>query len=447
MIQELSLILLEITAFYFLSINIAYGVLLILSWMKINRFKMRTKKQKKPEFMPAVSFVIPAFNEESLIVETIQTYGSLNIEKEIIVINDGSHDKTFKLLQTMYQLQKAEGSDVLYRSITQPGLKVLQTPRMGKAQALNFGIEHAQYELICTMDADTIPEIRGVQTCLEAFARDNKLVAAGGVIQVLNSQTLKNNAPVSEKASKWLPTFQRIEYLRAFVCERLGWSFIGSTVLISGAFCMVKKAALKRVSGFNSKSITEDLDLVIRLRREYQGEIHHFKILPVTTCYTQAPGSLRHLKRQRTRWQMGLVQTLSNNLSLFLHPGYGLLGLFAIPYYWLVEVLSPVMEMTAFIVVPYAIYMNWISVELVLTYLGIGLLFNIVITLIGIHLDNRYVSRTKNWSYIKSIFHTLILHIGYKQLTSLWRLCANFKALSKNKSWGEKPREEIVHQA
>jgi cellulose synthase/poly-beta-1,6-N-acetylglucosamine synthase-like glycosyltransferase len=448
MIQELCLFLLRGTAFYFLSINIAYGALLILSWMKIKRFRMRTRKQKKIDQLPGISFVIPAFNEESLIVETIQTYLSLPlIEKEIIVINDGSHDQTFKLLQTMFQLQKAEGLDFLYRSITKPELIVLSALHMGKSQALNFGVEHAQFDLICTMDADTIPVARGVETCLKAFASDPKLVAAGGIIQVLNSHILKNNSPAAVKNSKWLPSFQRIEYVRTFICERLGWSILGSTLLISGAFCMIKKAAIKRVGGFSHRSITEDLDLIVRLRREYQGEKHHFRILPVTTCYTQVPNTLKHLKLQRMRWQMGLVQTLSQHLSLFLHPGHGPLGLFAIPYFWLVEVLSPIMEGVAFLIIPYALYQGWVSLKLILFYLVVGLIFNLIITLIGIYLDNKYVSQDRNWSYVKSILHTLLLHIGYKQINSWWRFLALLRSFRKNNTWGDKPREEIIHQS
>jgi cellulose synthase/poly-beta-1,6-N-acetylglucosamine synthase-like glycosyltransferase len=186
MLQEICLILLKATAFYFLTINLVYGVLMLLSWLKIKKYKHRRIKEKAITELPAVSFIIPAFNEESLIVETIQTYLSLpQVKKEIIVINDGSHDHTMKLLQNMFQLQKTEDTK-LYRSITQPELKVLEAPHMGKAQALNLGISYSSFDLICTMDADTIPMARGVDACLRSFAHESKLMAVGGVIQVLS---------------------------------------------------------------------------------------------------------------------------------------------------------------------------------------------------------------------------------------------------------------------
>lgn len=445
MIQEICLLLLKGTALYFLTINLIYGVLMLLSWLKIRKYRARAIKEKDITDLPAVSFIVPAFNEESLIVETIQTYLSLpQAKKEIIVINDGSHDHTMKLLMTMFQLQKVNGP--LYRSITQPELKVLEAPHMGKAQALNFGISHASFDIICTMDADTIPMPRGVEACLKAFATDKKLMAVGGVIQVLSTQVLKDNSPLISRSKEWLTSFQRIEYLRTFICERLGWSFLDSTLLISGAFCMLKKEAIRKVGGFSHRSITEDFDLIVRLRRAYKGQGYNFKTLPVTTCYTQVPRTLKHLAMQRMRWQMGLVQTLFQNTSLFLHPAHGVLGIFAIPYFWIVEAFSPVVELIAYIVVPFSIYQGWIPWELVLMYFGIGVLFNLQITLLGVYFDNRYVSKNKSWSCMRSAVETVLLHFGYKQLNSYWRLLALMKSSTKVVAWGDKPREEIIHQ-
>lgn len=445
MVQEICFLLLGATAIYFLSINVIYGLLMFLSWMKIRNFQASDKGVNE---IPAVSFLVPAYNEESLIVETIQTYLSLPQEKkEIIVVDDGSHDKTMNLLKIMFQLHRSEEpSGRLYKSITHPELKVVEAPRGGKATALNYGMRFAQYDLVCTMDADTIPTARGVEACLRAFGKDSKLVACGGVMQVLNSSVLKDNSPLKERTRNWLTSFQRIEYLRTFVCERLGWSFLGSTILISGAFCMVKKEAIQKIGGFSPRSITEDFDLIVRLRRVFRGRNHHFKILPITTCYTQAPETIKHLSKQRMRWQMGLVQTLFQNGSLFLHPGHGTLGLFAIPYFWLVEAFSPVMSLIAYVGVPFALINGWLDITHVAMYFGIGLLFNLMVTVVGVYLDNKHVSKNTAWSLPTALVETFVLHFGYKQMTSWWRLLALMKCMTKAPAWGEKPRVEIIHR-
>ena len=447
MLQEICLSALKVGALYFLGINLIYGLLIVLSWFKIKSHEKQ--EQNKSSFdPPGVSFLIPAYNEESLIVETIQTYLSLPLEKkEIIIINDGSHDQTMKLLQVMYQLKKSnDPSGRIFDSITQPHLKVVEVTHSGKAQALNAGMRIARFELICTMDADTIPTVRGVDACLKAFARDSKLVAAGGVIQVLSTQELKDNSPLKGRATEWLTSFQRIEYLRTFVCERLGWSFIGSTLLISGAFCMIKKEAINKIGGFSPRSITEDFDLIVRLRKAFKGSSYRFKILPVTTCYTQAPRSLRHLSKQRMRWQMGLIQTLFQNGSLFLHPQHGFLGLLAIPYFWLVEAISPLVSLLAYLLVPFCLYAGWVKSNHVFIFLMSGLLFNLTITMIGIFFEKRYVSQKDYSNLGKSVVDTILLHFGYKQLNTWWRFKALMKAFTKAPSWGEKPRMEIIHQ-
>ncbi len=438
---------LEIISIYFICINLAYAILVVLSWWHIKRYNAQKKKLKPVLQVPALTFIIPAFNESSLIVESLQTYLRLPLKnKEIIVIDDGSQDPTFKLLQNMYQLKRTEPNSILFHSLTHPELKVLEAPHLGKSQSLNLGLEFASHDIICTMDADTIPHAPGIDECLDAFARDPKLIACGGVINILHSQKLQNNKQLAQKNSQFLPSFQRLEYLRSFVCERLGWSLMGATMLISGAFCMLKKDAVKKVGGFNPKSITEDLDLIVRLRREFRGKDHHFKVLPVTTCFTQVPNDLRHLRIQRVRWQLGLVQTLSHNFTMTFNPFYGILGLISIPYMWMVETLSPIVELFAYLVVPYLGYVGVISWDVIAYFAVLGLVYSVLLTWLGMHLDRHYITKDKSWSWTKGAIHSILMHFGYKQLYSIWRLFAIFLSIRTKNKWGDNPRQEIIHQ-
>ena len=436
--------IIQTLAIYFVTINLMYAVLAVFSWFRILQ---HSKKTSQPALNDqGVSFLIPAYNEEALIVETIQTYQSVDcFKKEMIIINDGSSDQTFKLLQVMFQMQRCKAEENCFVSITNPEIKMLNAQRMGKAQALNYGVMSAKYDLICTMDADSIPVARGIRQCLNSFSRDPKLIAAGGVIKVMNSNIIHGNAPTHSAPQSWLSSFQQIEYLRAFICERLGWSFVKSTLLISGAFCMVKKEALKQIGGFRKESITEDFDLIVRLRSSALGRKGHFTILPFTTCYTQVPQSLRHLRSQRKRWQYGLIETLSNHFSLFLNPKHGLLGMVTIPYFWLVEVLSPIIELIAFILLPVVIYIDWVPVDIALLWMGGTMLFNVILALFAADLDEAFVSGDEKFSMARLSWRSLVLHFGYRQLTSLWRLEACFGYFKKKHEWGVKIREEIIH--
>lgn len=143
---------------------------------------------------------------------------------------------------------------------------------------------------------------------------------------------------------------------------------------------------------------------------------------------------------------MGLVQTLFQNGTLFMHPGHGFMGLLAVPYFWIVEAFSPVMVLIAGIAAPFAIISGWLDMEYVLMYFSAGVLFNLFITLMGIYLDEKYVTKSKNWSVLTSLGETILLHFGYKQINSWWRLLALMKSMTKAPSWGEKPRVEIIHR-
>lgn len=446
MLQETGLHLLYGAAFYFIGINLIYGVMMFFSWLQIRDFRKKEQTVFSEE-IPAVTFIIPAYNEESLIVETIQTYLSLpQVKKEIIVIDDGSHDKTMRLLRVMFQLKKVDHARVrIFQSISFPNLKVIEATHLGKAGALNMGVRFASYDLICTMDADTIPTARGVEACLRSFAEDKKLIACGGVMHVLSTNELKDNSPLKQRAKEWLTSFQRLEYLRTFICERLGWSFLGSTILISGAFCMLKKEAIQKIDGFSPRSITEDFDLIVRLRRAFPGKDFNIRILPLTTCYTQVPRTLKHLSKQRMRWQMGLIQTLFKNSSLFLHPRHGAIGMISIPYFWLIEALSPFIALLSYILLPIMWIEGIIQAETILNYFMVGISFNLLITMMGIYLDHKYVSEKKHWSLSRSLLETFLIHFGYKQINLWWRLMASMKAFTKTPSWGEKPRVEIIH--
>jgi cellulose synthase/poly-beta-1,6-N-acetylglucosamine synthase-like glycosyltransferase len=428
-------------------VNALYALLIFFSYLRVHHYRKQNNLLTS-ENLPGVSFIVPAYNEETLIVETIQTYLMLpNDKKEVIVIDDGSKDQTMRLLMVMFQLKKINRPKaVIYQSIIFPNLVVIQANHLGKASALNLGVQLANYDLVCTIDADTIPAARGVNACLRAFKSDPKLIACSGVMKVLSNSELKPHSPLRQRAEEWLTCFQRIEYLRAFVCERLGWSFLGSSLLISGAFCMLKRDALLKIGGFRPRSLAEDFDLIIRLKHHYPSKFHNISILPVTTCFTQVPRGLRHLSKQRMRWQMGLLQTLFQNSSLFLHPKHRFMGMIAIPYFWLVEGLSPLIAVVSLTLIPFALYDGLLELPTIMTYFSFGLIINLLITYIGISIDNNFVSESKHWSLGKSLFQSLILQLGYKQLILWWRFLASIRAFSSNATWGEHPRVEIIHQ-
>ncbi|MFY7994235.1 MAG: glycosyltransferase family 2 protein [Bacteriovoracaceae bacterium] len=438
-------ILIEYAGIYFLWANIIYGVMFLLAFLAIKR---RHKKKINTEELPPLSFLIPSFNEETLIVETIQTYlAHPEIKKEIILIDDGSKDATLNVLKNFYHLQLTEEKENLkiYQSITHPDLKVIGSIHQGKAQALNIGLRFAKYDIVCTMDADTVPNHEGIVKCLHEISRSAKTVAVGGIITPLNGETIFDNQIKSYSRRSWLVTQQRLEFLRAFVCERLGQGLIQGTVLISGAMAMFKKESLIQVGGFPINNLTEDFAVIMNLRHHYKhkGQI---KIIPVHTGWTQVPKNCKELTAQRSRWQMGLVQTLTKHLSMTFNPSHGAAGLFIVPYLWAIEVLSPIIELSTYILLPLAWKNDLLHSPTVLLYFEIGIGINLFITMAGLYLEQKYILRLKRPTYFFTYFWTaLTAFFGYKQFLSVVRFTGMIKLLFKRSYWQASVRDEIVH--
>lgn len=438
-------IIIEYVGFYFLWTNIIYGIMFLLSFLAI---KKRNKKKIDLTTLPAVSFLIPSFNEEALIAETLQTYLALkDIKKEILVIDDGSKDATMKVLKNFYQLQLSEEHDSLkiYQSITHPELKVLGASHHGKAEALNIGLTYAQYDIVCTMDADTIPNNDGIVKCLHEIHRSPKTVAVGGIITPLNGETISNNQITSYSKRSWIVTQQRLEYLRAFVCERLGQGLIQGTVLVSGAMAMFKKEALVKVGGFPTNNLTEDFAVIMNLRRHFKhkGQV---KIIPAHTGWTQVPKNCRSLVHQRSRWQMGLVQTLTKHFSMILNPVHGAAGIFVIPYLWAIEVLSPIIELSTFVALPLAWHFDLLHSPTLLLYFEIGIGINLFITMAGLYLEQKYILRLKRPTYFFSYFWTaLTAFFSYKPFLTVVRFISMIKLMFRKSYWQPSVREEVVH--
>ncbi len=438
-------ILIEYAGIYFLWANILYGVMFLLAFLAIKR---RSKKKINPENLPSVSFLIPSFNEEALIVETIQTYLALNdIKKEILIIDDGSKDATLKVLKNFYQLQLVEekSDSKIYQSITHPSLKVIGAPHKGKAQALNIGLSLSQYEIVCTMDADTIPNHLGIMRCLNEIGLSTKTIAVGGVITPMNGETISENQVKTYSKRTWLVTQQRLEFLRAFVCERLGQGLIQGTVLISGAMAMFRKEALQQVGGFPTHNLTEDFAVIMNLRKHYKqkGQI---KIIPVHTGWTQVPKNCRELTIQRTRWQIGLIQTLSKHTPMIFNPIHGAAGMIIIPYMWAIEVFSPIVELATYILLPLAWKHDLLHSPTVLFYFGAGIAINLFITMAGLHLEQKYIQRIQGPRHFFSYFWTaLTAFFGYKQFLSVVRFFSMVRMLFKRSYWRASVREEIAH--
>ena len=442
--------------FYYGIVNFVYSVLLTTSLIVILRHIKRIKYSPVKDFSyspetPPVSILIPAYNEERIIVQTIKSALSLNYPFfDVIVINDGSLDKTLEILIMKFKLRKI---DVVYRNILKtspvrgfyynpeiPNLIVIDKEKAGKADALNCGINASKNPYFCSVDADSLLErdalLRLMAPVLESTI---PVVAAGGVVRILNGTEIRENTVSEIKLPRSsLALFQIVEYLRAFLFGRVGWDTMNSILILSGTFSLFNKAAVMAVGGYNVKHVSEDMELVIKLHRYHikNNKQYRIKFISDPICWSEVPEKLKMLGRQRRRWHLGLIQCIVEHRALMLNPKYGKLGLFIFPYYFFFEMLGPIVELLGYIIVPLSYIFGLLSYDYFLLFLILAIFYGVFLSTIGVFLEELTYRRYPKWSHLfKLLLYGLFENFGYRQINSFWRFQAIILYIFGKRKW------------
>ncbi|MBS0009915.1 MAG: glycosyltransferase family 2 protein [Bacteroidales bacterium] len=312
---------------------------------------------------PRVSVIAPAYNESRNIIDNVRTLLSLYYNNfEIIIVNDGSIDDTFNKIKEAYRLVKVnyyfdyripcERIRGVYRS-EDPSynrLTVIDKNNGGKADSLNAGVNISRSPYVVSIDADSIIEFDSILKLMKPFLeiKDHKVIGTGGVIRIVNSCDVeKGHIRRIHIPEKILPRLQVLEYTRAFLLGRMAWSHLDGLMLISGAMGMFDKETLIGAGGYSIKTVGEDMELVLRMRRHMADQDKKYEVtyIPDPLCWTEVPSDLKSLKRQRTRWTRGLVESLSTHKKMLWNRKYGRLGMLGYPYWVFFEWLAPLVAL------------------------------------------------------------------------------------------------------
>lgn len=449
--------------FYVLCINFIYFTQLILSAFSLSDYIRKIlysdfKKYSSSENMIPISVLVPAYNEEETIVENIKSLLSLNYPQfEVIVINDGSVDGTLGKVINKYNLKpinqpiryniKTKNVRGIYKNIDIPNLVVVDKENGGKADALNTGINISRYPVFAAIDADSILESNSLVRVIMPFIEYKETVAVGGIVRIANGSVVENGIikKVGLPKNK-IAMFQIIEYLRAFLTGRMGWDYVGSLLIISGAFGAFKKSEVIKVGGYSKETIGEDMELVVKLH-EYmiRNKIKYsIKFIPDPVCWTQAPETMKDLRAQRKRWQIGLMDSLFRHKSMLFNPKFGPIGLIAAPYYWLFEMLGPIIELLGYILVPLSYVLGLLNVRFFVLFLAASILYGVILSLGAILLEeytfNKYPSISQ---LLRLTIYGILENFGYRQLTVVYRLEGILRFKSNKNNWGKIKRQSF----
>ncbi len=450
---------------YFLSANLIFVFLLFLSFIVIRRIiwsgpMIKSVWERTAELGSPISIIAPARNESEAIVESTLSFLSLNYPKhEVIVVNDGSTDNTLLRLIENFGLEKADAfydgrlskSKIhgIYRSKFYQHLLVIDKENGGKADAINVGLGFSKFELVCAVDSDSVLDDDALIKVAIPFIEDPELViASGGTVRPLNGSRVEYGRVVETGVSfNPLVLIQTVEYLRAFLFGRIGWNEIDGTLIISGAFGIFRKDAVMEAGGFSESTVSEDMELVLRLRKWAvdHDQPRRISFVPDPICWTQVPSDLMSLGRQRRRWQRGLAESLWAHRQMFFNRRYGAAGILAYPYFLCIEFFGPIIEVCAYTTVICGWLLGWVQLEMVYLLLVVDFLFSVLMSVGAILIEeSAYHKYPKIRFLFLFLFAAVLEPLGYRQYTTFWRILGILDFVrGTKKDWGEIQRQAL----
>ncbi|MGC5326117.1 glycosyltransferase family 2 protein [Brevibacillus sp. SYSU BS000544] len=441
-----------------------YLLLFLLSTIQLRKLygleeKMPYQELLESQFTSPVSILVPAYNEEVGIIPSIRSLLSVNYPAfEIIIINDGSKDRTLEKVIDVFRMKKinkairkrieTEEINGVYISDIYPNLFLLDKQNGGKADALNAGINLATYPFFCSLDGDSVLERDAFLKVMKPIIdSDGGVIASGGSIRIANGCLIERGEVIQVGLPKnKLAIMQVIEYMRAFLMGRIALSRHNLLLIISGAFGVFHKETVIQVGGYSRNTVGEDMELVVRLHKYVKDNKKKGSIIyvPDPVCWTEAPEDLATLRKQRSRWHRGLIESLWTHKSMFLNPKYGRVGVVSLPYFVFIEMLGPIIEVLGYLSLLMGYFLGEVYVPFALSLMLFSLLNGSFLSIGAVLLEEWSLRKYPRIMDITLLcFYALTETFWYRPLNTFWRLEGFWQFFSKQGTWGDMRRKGI----
>ena len=464
MIESLD-VFLKAVGIFFIIYMIGYSTFLFLSVLVGSSELYKTHRQKRlknyfpNDYFVPISIVVPAYNEETTVVETVKSLLALEYRSyEVIVVDDGSSDDTAKKLIDAFSMHRVsrpirkqincQPEEFIFEtSDTRVLLTVIRKKNGGKADALNMGINAAHYPYFICMDADSVLQYDSLKNITQPVLEKKNVVAVGGLIRLSNDVELENCRVKKYRLPKnIIACMQALEYDRSFLASRIMFDKFNGSLIISGAFGLFKKDVVIAVGGYNNKTMGEDMELVVKLH-EYCTLNHvDYTICYATDaiCWTQAPERLSDLKKQRKRWHLGLFQSMVKHRKMFFNPKFGAVGSISYTYFLIYELLSPFIEIFGVFTMLLAFAIDLINVPFMVLFFLIYAVFGSVLSLTAFF-SRIYTSDLRvTFSDAMKACLLCVFEITCLRFVLAWvRATAFFGYRKKKLQWGRIERKKI----
>lgn len=433
---------------YMVILNAIYTLNLVMAAVIIpsrnKRYRITKGVSRGPATTKAISILVPAYNEEKTIVESINALLALNYQDyEIIIANDGSTDDTLELLISTFHFERVEFAPndafeskpirTVYFSKLEPKLVLVDKENGGKADSQNAAARVSRSPYVLMVDADTLLDEESLQNFAVRFTAAPKTAALGGIVRVVNGCTVVKGVVTNvAMPHRFIERVQVLEYLRAFLFGRISFSSMNALLIISGAFGVFRWDAFMRLGGWNREAIGEDMDAVVRLHRAIheQGLDWRVDFAPSPVSWTQVPLTWKSLGSQRDRWQRGLMQVTFENMRLMFNPKYGAVGLVGFPYFAIFEMLSAMIEFLCYPLTLLGFSLGVLNATYVFFFIGLVMIWGLCVSFATVLVHEFVRHRYANPGDLgKMLWVAVLENFGFRQIHSYWRLRGIIKYL------------------
>jgi cellulose synthase/poly-beta-1,6-N-acetylglucosamine synthase-like glycosyltransferase len=416
-------------------------------------------------FSPSITIIAPAYNESLNVVENVRSLLSNHyVNYNVIIVNDGSSDNSLEKLIEAYDLEQIDFiiNDQLKTQPLRAGvfksknpafekLMVVDKENGGKADALNMGLNISTSKYVACIDVDCLLLEDALQKMIKPFLEetDSTVIATGGVVRIANSCKIRGGKLIDVNLPKnLLLQSQILEYIRAFLLGRMAWSRLNGLLVISGAFGVFDKKIAIDVGGYDTNTVGEDMEIVVRMRRymEEQGKKYKVCYIPDPLCWTEAPDNYKIFISQRNRWTRGTIETLKKHRKIGFNPKYGTFGMISYPYWFLFERLAPLIEVVGLIYFVVLIILKDVRWDYALTFLVLAYLFSVLFSIIALYSEeltfHQYKKKGTGYKLIllsalePFVLHPFILYAAVKGNIDYY--------FNKKKKWGKMERKGMA---
>jgi cellulose synthase/poly-beta-1,6-N-acetylglucosamine synthase-like glycosyltransferase len=420
---------------------------------------------KKSPYTPGVSIVAPAYNEEKTVITNVKSLLSLDYpDFEVVIVNDGSKDKTLDLLIETFDLVKVPYAYVekiktkpfkgLYKTKSDnPSFKrltVVDKVNGGtKADASNAGVNVVSNKFFVCTDVDCVLDKYALYRIIwPTMASTRRVIAVSAAMRMSNGCIVEEGKMVDTRPPHSLiPLFQDLEYTRSFLIGKTALARINALQNVSGGFGMFDREIVIKAGGYDGDSFAEDMDMVARMIRYMcdAGEDYRIVQIPETCCWTEGPPNLKVLNRQRTRWGRGLFQFYSVHRDMVGNRNYRRYGMLTLTYILIFELMAPVVEALGYLTLLWFFLRGAVNYSTIWIAFGGLYVFAQLLTIVIISYDIWVgTSFKKKSDYLWFVLASLLEPVAYHPLNTFFSLKGYWKHIwGTQMVWGNMTRKGV----